>query len=465
MKENRKPKLGVLALMLEAYEPLFPGITARQHKYVEEVLESLRETADFTFPKVALNRADIEELTARYNHEELDGILILLLSYSPGQYLVRAMQHNHLPLALALIQPDETVGDDFEELELTVNQGIHGSQDNANALLRAGIPCTFFAGSRLNGELAAFVADFGAAAKTVRQLQSMKIGIIGKLPGMGDVVTDDMAVFRRIGPEFVYDSIGTVTKFCDGVTPEEVSERVAYEREVFDVDPKMPEERHREAVRMYIGIKRYLEANHYAGYTIHFDEFGADGRYTQLPLLAASSLMADGYGYAAEGDATTAMLMAAMTGLCGEANFSEMYMMDLKREAILLCHAGEGNYATARKDRKPFLMDRVFNEGGLSNPPTPIFAPEPGPACVMSLVHTAGEQFKLVFAKGEILDKCDLRKCDMPYMFFRPQTGVRACVKAWLEQGGTHHETVVLGDWENRIRLLCRLIGIEFVSV
>ena len=36
------------------------------------------------------------------------------------------MQRNTLPLALALVQPDETVGDDFEEWELTVNQGIHG---------------------------------------------------------------------------------------------------------------------------------------------------------------------------------------------------------------------------------------------------------------------------------------------------------------------------------------------------
>ena len=53
-------------------------------------------------------------------------------------------------------RPDETVGDDFEEWELTVNQGIHGSQDNANGLRRAGIPCAFFAGSRKNGELAAF---------------------------------------------------------------------------------------------------------------------------------------------------------------------------------------------------------------------------------------------------------------------------------------------------------------------
>ena len=44
-----------------------------------------------------------------------------MLSYSQGQYLVHAMQRNTLPLALALVQPDETVGDDFEEWGLTVN--------------------------------------------------------------------------------------------------------------------------------------------------------------------------------------------------------------------------------------------------------------------------------------------------------------------------------------------------------
>ena len=118
-----------------------------------------------------------------------------------------------------------------------------------------------------------------------------------------------------------------------------------------------------------------------------------------------------------------------------------------------------------RRDKKPFLMDRVFNEGGLSNPPTPIFTPEPGPAGVISLVHVGGERFRLVYAPGEILDECSLRKIDMPYMFFRPASGVRACIKAWLEQGGTHHEIIVPGDYAARVRLLCRLLGIEFVEV
>lgn len=101
------------------------------------------------------------------------------------------------------------------------------------------------------------------------------------------------------------------------------------------------------------------------------------------------------------------MLMAAMIRLCGRANFSEMYMMDLTREAILMCHAGEGNWAMARTDRKPFLMDRVFGEGGLDNPPTLIFAQKPGPAAVMSLAHLGGDRFRLVYAPGEVLDKAD----------------------------------------------------------
>ena len=101
--------------------------------------------------------------------------------------------------------------------------------------------------------------------------------MIGKLSGMGDVVTDDMAVYRKLGPEFVYDSIGTVTRCCEQVTNEQVAARVAFDRTVFDIDPKLPPERHAYAVRLYLGLRRYLEENGYAGYTAHFEEFGADG--------------------------------------------------------------------------------------------------------------------------------------------------------------------------------------------
>ena len=57
---QHKPRLGILALMLEGYKsPLFPGIMASQHKYVEEVIASLSGTADFVFPRIAASREAI----------------------------------------------------------------------------------------------------------------------------------------------------------------------------------------------------------------------------------------------------------------------------------------------------------------------------------------------------------------------------------------------------------------------
>ena len=160
--------------------------------------------------------------------------------------------------------------------------------------MRAGIPCAFFAGSRKNGELAALWRISRAAAHTACALRRMKIGIIGKLAGMGDVITDDMAVYCKLGPEFVYDPIGAVQRAC-AVTPEDILARVAYEHTVFEIDPKLPPERHAESVRMYLGLKRYLRKR----YVIYrsLEEFEQTDGSSIFSFLAASSLMVDGYGY------------------------------------------------------------------------------------------------------------------------------------------------------------------------
>lgn len=461
---NKKPCIGILALMLPDYEPLFPGIARRQSAYVEGLIASLSDEAGYVYEGPALGRTEIETQMKSFRAKGCDGVMILLLSYSQGQYLVRAAMENPLPLAIALVQPDETARSGFEEIDLTVNQGIHGAQDNANALVRAGIPFAVYAGAK-DKRFLRFALDFSRAAQTITALRSMRIGVVGKLPGMGDVITDDMAFYRKIGPEFVYDSIGSIRRFTSQVEEEELDQLMARDREIFDIDSALGSHQHREALRMYAGMKAWLQSKGYGGYTAQFSEFGEDGRFEQLPFLAASHLMADGYGYAAEGDASCAALLAAMERLCGASNFTEMYMMDLARRAILFCHAGEGNWKVAKKGRRPRLIDRFLSEGGLSNPPTPVFTPEPGKAVVLSLVHMGQERFRLVAVQGEVLPDEDLSRCEMPYMFFRPQTDVEACVCRWLELGGTHHEVVVFGDQMERIALFCRLLDIELVRI
>lgn len=466
MKQYGKPRIGLLGLMTDGYEPIFPGITARQEKYAREIVDSLSDVADIYFPGAAVNRESIESRVREFNEKDLDGILIILLTYSQGAWIVRALQDNRLPIALAVVQPDQVVGDDWEELDLTVNQGIHGAQDNSNAIVRSGFKCQFFAGNRHESRFKDFVRDFAKAAQTYKVLRNMRVAVIGKMIGMSDIQNDEMSFYKKIGPEFRHETIGSVYGMMETVTDKEIDERINLDREIFDMDPKLSYESHAYAVKMYLGFKKFLDDRGYEAFTAQFDFFGADGRFKQLPLLAASHLMADGYGYAAEGDCMCAAMVSAAHCIGDmDANFTEMYTMDFEKNAIIFCHAGEGNWATCRKDMKPKLIDRYLGEGGLENPPTPIFTPQFGPATLTSLAPIQGDKFKLVLSRGEILPKSDMKRCEMPYIFYRPNTGIESCVENWLRNGATHHEVINIGDVSNRWRMLMDMLDVEYVEV
>ncbi len=464
--EIRKPRLGLLGLITGGYEDTFPGILKRQTKYAGELVDTLSKVADVEFAGPGVDRKRIEEIVKQYNEKELDGILIVLLAYSQGAYLARALENNRLPIALAVVQPDQEVLDDWEELDLTVNQGIHGAQDNANVINRLRIPCEFFAGNRHDQRFLNFVEDFGKACYTRNRLKNMRTGVFSRMRGMGDILTDDMALLSKIGPESCHDTIGSVYFRMQQVSEEEIEAQIEKDYARFEVDPNLSRESHAIAAREYLGFKKYLEDKGYDAFTAHFDQFADDGRFRQLPLYAASNLMAEGYGYAAEGDVMCASMVSAAHALGNnDGNFTEMYAMDFAKQAIIFCHAGEGNWATCRKDKKVRLIDRYLGEGGLENPPTYIFTPQYGRATLTSLVAVEGGHFRLLIANGEILPKSDLKHCDMPYFFWRPDAGIENCVEKWLQNGGTHHEVINLGDVSKRWKMLAKMLGIECVEI
>ncbi len=223
----------------------------------------------------------------------------------------------------------------------------------------------------------------------------------------------------------------------------------------------LPRHRHAYAARFEIALRGLLEEKGYAGFSFHFDSIGGDGRFEQLPLLAASDLMADGYGFAAEGDTNTASLMCAAQTMIGDAHFSEMYAMDFDLDSVLISHMGEGNWKIARKDRPIKLIDRPLGIGRLDNPPTPVFSAEPGPATSAALVPLEGEYYRFVVGRGEVLDTPELPKVEMHYFHFRPERGVRAFMDDWLTLGAPHHFVINLGDHVDRWRRLAELLDIE----
>ncbi len=457
-----KPRIGLLGIMQELYDAMLPGITERQAAYAESVAERLADVADVQFIRPARNREDVEEIVKEYGARGLDGIAIVMLTYGPAMRTVRALAETPLPLLLANIQPERAVTAAWDMADLTYNQGIHGAQDQANALVRGARPFSVITGEWDSDGFAADFADWAHAAATVTALRSTRIALFGyPMNGMGDILYDPPAMLRRLGPVVIAEDLGGLYRRIEGVSDDRIGELVSEHSGRFEIDSALPHAAHVYAVRFELALRDLLEEKGYDGFSAHFDSIGGDGRFEQLPLLAASDLMADGYGYAAEGDTNTASLMCAAQTLIGDAHFSELYAMDFELDSVLVSHMGEGNWKVARDDRPVRLIDRELGIGGLGNPPTTVFSAQPGPATTAALVPLEGERYRLLIGRGDVLDTPELPNVEMPYFHFRPHAGVRDFMDGWLRLGGPHHFVTNLGEHAGRWRRVGELLDLE----
>ena len=97
----------------------------------------------------------------------------------------------------------------------------------------------------------------------------------------------------------------------------------------------------RDSAAIELGLRSFLEEGGFGAFTTSFEDLGA---LKQLPGLAVQRLMAEGYGFGAEGDWKTAILVRVANvmgaGLPGGASLMEDYTYDLVpgAERILGAH-------------------------------------------------------------------------------------------------------------------------------
>jgi len=462
---RQKPKIGLLGLMHGLYDKSQPELPATQEAWARRLAERLKDAADVDFPGAAKDRELIEKYVKEFNTKEYDGIMIVNLLYSPGMRVVQALADNRLPLMLANIQPLPGVTGDWNWTLLTTNQGIHGIQDTGNMVVRAGLNPAIITEDWESGAFKEFFSDWALAAHTVARLKRMKVAIFGRMPHMGDILGDDAAFYRKFGLEVNHETIGEVYRYMESMTPEEIDRQVEEDGKNFEIAPDLPVESHRYAACLQLAFEKFIADRGYAGFTPYFNIFKDDGRFKQLPILGASNLLAKGYGYAAEGDANALALTVIGHILVGEPHFTEMYSLDFGRDAALMSHMGEGNWKVARKDRPIRLIDRPLDIGDLENPPTPVYSAEPGPATLISLVAVEGEYYRLLVSRGTVLDTEEIPGIPMNYTFFKPDTGIRNSMNAWLKYGGTHHQVMFLGEHARKFKMLCDILGVEYIEV
>jgi L-arabinose isomerase len=461
-----KPRIGLLGIMQSLYDDMLPGVTERQAGYARDVAAALGDVAEVVFTAPAKERDQAEAALRELESRDLDGLLVVNLTYGPAMRVARLLAETKLPICLANIQPVPSVTAEWDMGDLTYNQGIHGAQDTANAMVRAGRPFHVITDDWRADSFAAAVGVWARAAAAVTRWRALKVAVFGyAMNGMGDIRVDAHALIRTLGPQIDALAPGDLVRAAAAVADNDVAELLAAEDARFEIDPALSLQERADHARMQLGLERILREGGYGAYSTHFDAIGEDGRFNRLPLAAASSLMAKGIGFGAEGDALTAALMTAARDLLGDTQFTEMYAMDFPSDSILMSHMGEGNWALARDDRPVRLIKRPLGIGGLGDPPTFLFQYATGPVTLATLIALGGERFRLLVAEGEILDTEELPALEMPYGFFRPAAGVRDCMNAWLRLGGPHHQVLNPGHRAADWRIFCDLAGIEYTSV
>jgi len=463
---RERPRIGLLGIMQSLYDAMLPGIAERQAGYAQEVADALADVADVMVGPPVKERDDAERVMREFASSDLDGLLVVMLTYGPAMRVARLLARTELPVCLANIQPVAAVTPEWDMADLTYNQGIHGAQDTANAMVRAGRRFTVLTEDWRSDAFREGVGRWARAAAAVTRWRSLKVGVFGyAMNGMGDIRVDVHALMRALGPQVDAVAPGDLVRAAATVPDDDVRALIADEDARFEVDARLSDAERSDHARMQLGIERILRERGYGAYSTHFDAIAEDGRFARLPLAAASSLMAKGYGYGAEGDALTAALFTAARTLLGDTQFTEMYAMDFPSDSILMSHMGEGNWALARPDRPVRLIKRPLGIGGLDDPPTFLFQYATGPVTLATLVSLGGERFRLVVSEGEILDTEALPALEMPYGFFRPDSGLRACMDAWLRLGGPHHQVLNPGRQAASWQVFCELSGIELAAV
>ncbi|MFC4560905.1 arabinose isomerase [Nocardiopsis mangrovi] len=452
--------------MQPLYDDMIPGITEHQAAYARRIAESLADVADCVVGAPVRGRADAERAVRGFENDDLDGVLVVMLTYGPSLRVTRVFDQMRLPVCLANIQPEPAVTPAWDMDDMTYNQGIHGAQDTANAMVRAGLPFDVVTEEWPSAAFAERVGRWARAARAATAWKRLRVGVFGyAMNGMGDARFDETALLRKLGPEIEVIAPGELHRTMAELPGSAVAALMEREDAAFEVDERLSKEEREDHARMQLGIEKLLVEHGCGAYSTHFDAIAEDGRFARLPMAAASSLMAEGYGFAGEGDVLAAAVVHAGHRLAGDGHFTEMYAMDFPTDSILMSHMGEGNWKVARDDEPVRLIKRPLGIGGLADPPTLLFRIKPGPATIASLVSLGGEDFRLVVAEGEVLDSQRLPSLEMPYGQFRPDSGIRGCMDGWLRAGGTHHMVMNLGrtaaDWQ----VFCRLTGIEFVRV
>src|SRR5664280_1593173 len=322
------------------------------------------------------------------------GLVTWCHTFSPSKMWINGLKSLRKPLLHLHTQhnrdiPWSTIDMDF----MNLNQAAHGDREHGFIMSRLRLNRKVVVGHWQDAEVQAQIGAWSRAAAAWHDWQGARFCRFGD--NMREVAVtegDKVAAQMQFGYSVNGYGVGDLVKCVSEVSEAQVDRLVKEYYAAYKVAPHLRNEGQarksvREAARIELGLRTFLSAGGFKGFTDTFEDLHG---LTQLPGVAVQRLMADGYGFGAEGDWKTAALVRAMkvmsAGLEGGTSFMEDYTYHFKNGGqVLGAHMLEVCPSIA--DTQPSLEIHPLSIGGKNDPARLVFTARTGPAVVASIVE------------------------------------------------------------------------------
>ena len=221
-----------------------------------------------------------------------------------------------------------------------------------------------------------------------------------------------------------------------------------------------------ESARIEAGMRAFLDDGGFKAFTTTFEDLHG---MLQLPGLAVQRLMADGYGFGAEGDWKTAALVRAMkvmsAGLEGGTSFMEdyTYHLDPADQKVLGAHMLE--VCSSIADGKPSLEVHPLGIGGKADPVRVVFNVAPGAGLNASLIDM-GNRFRMIVNTVDVVKPdADLPKLPVARVVWVPKPDLKVGAAAWILSGAAHHSSFTMALNAEHMEDFTEMAGIEYLLI
>jgi len=265
--------------------------------------------------------------------------------------------------------------------------------------------------------------------------------------------------------------VGDLVEAIQAVPDSDVTDLLDVYESAYDLAPGLREDGDRrdslrEEARIEAGLRTFLDAGGHKAFTDTFEDLHG---LSQLPGLAVQRLMADGYGFSAEGDWKTAALVriakVMSAGLEGGTSFMEDYTYHLAPDDPKVLGAHMLEICPSIAEGRTSCEIHPLSIGGKADPVRLVFDAAPGPAVVVGLLDL-GSRFRLVLNEIEVVPPNEkLPKLPVARAVWRAKPDLATAAEAWLVAGGPHHTVFSRALTTEHYEDLAEIAGLELLVI